>query len=682
MYTGSGTGVGGGTTKLSRHNLSTSRESILDVESLVLGIAVDQETGLVYLTTYGSGQSPDRFLVYDFYDFDTPQQWVSDDIGSPAGVAVAPIGGSPFLVLTKDDNDVDCVYPFNPLLQNYLNYDICCDANGNDANNVIITDFLPYEVDFHSADSNGVYDSNSRTVTWNIEYIPYGDSNCVQLTVKVNERATPGGTITNYCEVESDEYYSYVMERTNVCCWGGNTIYVDADANGYDNGGSWQHAYTDLQDALKAVQIFNCNCSEIWVAEGTYKPTTDPNDYNATFQLVEAVGLYGGFPPGGGDWNDRNPNTYETTLTGDINNDDNADVYYLVTGADDVVLDGFTITKADLWAVLCNNASGTNIINCVIQDSRGVYCTENSPANITNCQITNIDGPAIKALFNSSLNITNCLIDNSANGIKCEYSSLMVLNTEVLNSDAYGIRCTGSDLVNIINCIIEGSGYDGIHCNASTAIIKNNWICGNDGHSSNGLRLYAVDSLAVIRNNTFANNNEYGIMRSGGVEPNISNCIIWGNVKGNLDGTFGDVTYSCIQDCDYAADPHMHNICADPCFVDDENGDYHLDPNSPCINTGDPNADYNGETDIDGEFRVVNGRVDMGADEYPSPADFNDDGIVNFFDYAPFAAAWLTDDPNYSLDDDNDVDINDLALFCGDWLWIAGWAQSEWMMMG
>ncbi|GAI71284.1 unnamed protein product, partial [marine sediment metagenome] len=36
-----------------------------------------------------------------------------------------------------------------------------------------------------------------------------------------------------------------------------------------------------------------------------------------TFNLVDGVGLYGGFPPGGGNWNDRNPNTYETILTGD-----------------------------------------------------------------------------------------------------------------------------------------------------------------------------------------------------------------------------------------------------------------------------------------------------------------------------------------------------------------------------
>jgi hypothetical protein len=54
----------------------------------------------------------------------------------------------------------------------------------------------------------------------------------------------------------------------------------------------------------------------------------------------------------------------------------------------------------------------------------------------------------------------------------------------------------------------------------------------------------------------------------------------------------------------------------DPNFVDAANDDYHLSLNSPCIQEGDPC--YNpgsGETDIDGDERVLGGQVDMGADE-------------------------------------------------------------------
>ena len=47
-------------------------------------------------------------------------------------------------------------------------------------------------------------------------------------------------------------------------------IYVDKDATGSDNGKSWTNAYTDLQDAIAAA-LFG---SQIWVAEGIYKPTS------------------------------------------------------------------------------------------------------------------------------------------------------------------------------------------------------------------------------------------------------------------------------------------------------------------------------------------------------------------------------------------------------------------------
>ena len=70
-------------------------------------------------------------------------------------------------------------------------------------------------------------------------------------------------------------------------------------------------------------------------------------------------------------------------------------------------------------------------------------------------------------------------------------------------------------------------------------------------------------------------------------------------------------------------------LVEDPCFVDpgywDTNGvwfdgDYHLLADSPCIDAGDPNyvAEPN-ETDLDGQPRVIGGRIDMGAFEYSPP---------------------------------------------------------------
>jgi hypothetical protein len=57
-------------------------------------------------------------------------------------------------------------------------------------------------------------------------------------------------------------------------------------------------------------------------------------------------------------------------------------------------------------------------------------------------------------------------------------------------------------------------------------------------------------------------------------------------------------------------------IHSDPLFVDAQNDDYHIQSNSPCYNAGDPNfTAATGEKDIDGDNRILNGRVEMGADE-------------------------------------------------------------------
>jgi len=56
----------------------------------------------------------------------------------------------------------------------------------------------------------------------------------------------------------------------------------------------------------------------------------------------------------------------------------------------------------------------------------------------------------------------------------------------------------------------------------------------------------------------------------------------------------------------------------DPLFVDPINDDYHLQADSPCIDAGDNRAPELPDTDKDGNPRIVNGIVDMGAYEYES----------------------------------------------------------------
>jgi hypothetical protein len=92
-------------------------------------------------------------------------------------------------------------------------------------------------------------------------------------------------------------------------------------------------------------------------------------------------------------------------------------------------------------------------------------------------------------------------------------------------------------------------------------------------------------------------------------------------------------------------------------------------------------------------MRVVDGngdgiiRVDMGADEYCwSPADFNNGGNVDLFDYTIFLAAWASNDSNTNYNekcdlwDDNTINYQDLRLFCEE-EWLGKRCRYENLMM-
>jgi hypothetical protein len=64
---------------------------------------------------------------------------------------------------------------------------------------------------------------------------------------------------------------------------------LNAAATGNNDGASWADAHTDLQSALTAAP----SGYEIWVAAGTYKPTTGA-DRTISFVMVDGVAICGG----------------------------------------------------------------------------------------------------------------------------------------------------------------------------------------------------------------------------------------------------------------------------------------------------------------------------------------------------------------------------------------------------
>ncbi len=92
-------------------------------------------------------------------------------------------------------------------------------------------------------------------------------------------------------------------------------IHVDPSASGLPHDGTtWARAFLDLQSALALASPGRM----VWVAQGVYKPLGPAGDRTVTFKLKNGAAIYGGFPPGGGHWAQRSPQTHPAVLSGDI----------------------------------------------------------------------------------------------------------------------------------------------------------------------------------------------------------------------------------------------------------------------------------------------------------------------------------------------------------------------------
>jgi predicted outer membrane repeat protein len=102
-------------------------------------------------------------------------------------------------------------------------------------------------------------------------------------------------------------------------------IYVDDDANGVNDGSSWQNAYVYLQNALKDAKNSQ-KPVEIRVAQGIYKPDQGlniPIKQSASFLLINGVIIKGGYAGiNEHDPNDRSVDAYKSILSGDLYGND------------------------------------------------------------------------------------------------------------------------------------------------------------------------------------------------------------------------------------------------------------------------------------------------------------------------------------------------------------------------
>jgi len=385
------------------------------------------------------------------------------------------------------------------------------------------------------------------------------------------------------------------------------TLYVDADAEGANDGSSWADAFANLQDALRRARM-NAHIEQIRVAQGIYRPDRGQGitagDRDVSFELFDGVALMGGYAG----WGEPDPNArdikqYETILSGDLNGND-AQVAHAV----------------DLSA----ESTRAENTSTVVRAEGGQHYQGEIAAVLAGFTITGGNGPGLGAgmrIWYANTTVSNCTFRGNSTG------------------DGGGLfisRSVSSTLTNctfIANAALSGGGMANYRSNT----ILTNCTFNANAALSGGAMSSRESNLTLI-NCTFRRNYN-GTILSSKDSLVLTNCILWANSGGLISRISYDddhpatVSYSTLQS--HRPWSGVGNINTDPLFADPdgpdnipgtEDDDLRLSLFSPCIDAGDP--DYvpePNETDCAGNARVVSGRIDMGAYEFQGLIYVDDD---------------------------------------------------------
>jgi len=225
------------------------------------------------------------------------------------------------------------------------------------------------------------------------------------------------------------------------------------------------------------------------------------------------------------------------------------------------------------------------------------------------------------------LNVANCTFSN--NTTETSGGALHLHNMEALiTASVFTANTAGADGGAIYNVLSSPS--------VTSCIFAQNRAVGMGGAVAN-----YNESAAEIINGTFVGNEANGggaVSSRRSSDALISHSILWDNQAAQGSGLYlardsigsgtpsrATLEYSDMKDGRSAAyvEPGCiltwgsGNIDVTPLFTGEDFNDYHLSPDSPCVDTGDPNhAPEEDATDLAGYPRLYGKTVDMGAYEY------------------------------------------------------------------
>ncbi|MGB7748184.1 MAG: choice-of-anchor Q domain-containing protein [Verrucomicrobiia bacterium] len=288
------------------------------------------------------------------------------------------------------------------------------------------------------------------------------------------------------------------------------------------------------------------------------------------------------------------------------------------------------------------------LYNCTLTGNQGgaggTYGCTNYNCMLANNSGTSGGGAAGGILY-------NCILSNntaSSYGGGAYQSTLNYCTLTGNQGNAGGTYgCTNYNCTLANNSGINGGG-------ASGGILYNCIVSSNTAASSGGGVFLSTLYNCTISSNSAADGG-------GAYQSDLFNCIVVGNRAGFTGGVLVGTLYNSIVYYNYSSEGASNftdstmsfcdtmplasgfgNITNEPAFVNLSGGDFHLQSNSPCINSGN-NAYVSTTNDLDGNPRIVGGTVDIGAYEFQTPGS-----IISY--------AWLQ---QYGLPTDGTADFAD-----------------------